>query len=315
MTFEIRKISDVGTAHPVVARLGVQCTDLIKWIDIEESKRNELTELYVRTLTDRLLRCHQFRDDLVAKINSTVEAQRAVQRDKRIREVPHIVGLQGIAEGFLYEAKNYLRDLLNLFRIGYGCKLTDASAITNLKGNGVSDLVSWAISTFGPGGDLTKLLRIEQEWVAEPVRMRNAVEHPGGLSGTLTLNNIRAVPNQPDSYIPPTWARTGRPDGYIVEDMDACLDNMLTVAEDLLVCVVMDKSKAKNLITVLEIPVQDRDPACPIRFRIGPSQEILARLPQQEPPPAPKNNARKLSNKQLLRQQDRAWREKKKRES
>jgi hypothetical protein len=39
MDFEIRKISDVGVGHPVVARLGVQASDLITWIDIEDAKR------------------------------------------------------------------------------------------------------------------------------------------------------------------------------------------------------------------------------------------------------------------------------------
>jgi hypothetical protein len=206
MAFEIRKISDVGVSHPVVARLGVQASDLITWMDIEDVKRKEIVELYARTLKERLLRCHQFRDDLVSRINSSIETQQPPQNDNRIREVPHVIGLQGIAEGFLYEAKNYLRDLLNLFRIVYGCKLADASAFTNLKEDGDSELVTWAAATFGPDGDLTRLLITEQEWVAEPIRMRNAVEHPGGFSGTLTLNNIRIDPNQPDSYIPPTGA-------------------------------------------------------------------------------------------------------------
>jgi uncharacterized protein (DUF433 family) len=203
MAFEIRKINDVGVGHPVVARLGVQSSDLIPWIDIEDAKRKEIAELYVRTLTDRLLQCHRFRDDLVKRTNDAVKAVQP-QKDKRAREVPHVIGLQGIAEGFLYEAKNFLRDLLNLFRIVYSCKLTEASAFTNLKGDDDSELVSWAVSTFGPDHDLTKLLRTEQEWVAEPIRMRNAVEHPGGVSGKLTLGNIQVDPNQPDLYIPPT---------------------------------------------------------------------------------------------------------------
>jgi hypothetical protein len=317
MAFEIRKINDVGVGHPVVARLGVQASDLIAWIDIEDAKRKEIAELYARTLTERLLRCHQLRNDLVDRANEAVETVRSKspQNDKRIREVPHVIGLQGIAEGFLYEAKNYLRDLLNLFSIVYGCELTDASAFTNLKGDGDSEIVTWAASTFGLDGDLTKLLRTEQEWVAEPIRMRNAVEHPGGLSGTLILNNIRVDPNQPDSYIPPTWARTGRPDSNIVKDMEYGLDNMLTLAEDLLVGVVMDKSKSRKLITVLEIPSEDRDPKCPIRLRVGPSPEVFGQLPPQQPPPPVKNEGRRLSGKQLLRQRDRAWREKKKRES
>ena len=314
MDFEIRKISDVGVGHPVVARLEVQASELTPFLDIEDAKRKEIGELYAGTLTERLLRCHQLRNDLVSRTNAAVEAKQAPQKDKRIREVPNVIGLQGIAEGFLYEAKNYLRDVLNLFRIVYDCELTDTSAFTNLKGDGDSEIVSWAASTFGADGDLTKLLRTEQEWVAEPIRMRNAVEHPGGFSGNLTLNNIRVDPNQPTSYIPPTWVRTGRQDSNIVKDMDFGLDNMLTLAEDLLVGVVMDKSKSKKLITVFEIPSEDRDPKCPIRLRVGPSPEVLGQLPAQQPPPPVKYEGRQLSGKQLLRQQGRAWREKKKRE-
>jgi hypothetical protein len=171
MAFEIRKINNVGVGHPVVARLGVQASDLISWIDIEDAKRKEIAELFARTLTERLLRCHQFRNDLVNRANEAIEKVPPPQNDKRVREVPNVIGLQGIAEGFLYEAKNYLRDLLNLFRIGYGCELTDASAFANLKGDGDSEIVTWAASTFGPDGELTKLLRTEQEWVAEPIRM------------------------------------------------------------------------------------------------------------------------------------------------
>jgi hypothetical protein len=277
MPFEIRKISDVGTRHPVVARLGVQASELIKWIDIEDDKRRETVGLFARTLTERLLRCHQFRDDLVNRINASVEGKQPIQSENRIQEVPQVIGLKGIAEGFLYETKNYLRDLIDLFRITYGCKLTDASAFTNLKGVGDSEIVTWAASTFGQDSDLTKLLRTEQAWVAEPIRMRNAVEHPGGFSGTLTLHNIRIDPNKADSYIPPTWARTGRPDSSIVNDMDCCLDNMLTLAEDLLIGVMLDKSKSRNLIAVYEIPSEDRDPSCPIRLRVGLSPELLRR--------------------------------------
>jgi hypothetical protein len=314
MAFEIRKINDVGVGHPVVARLGLQAVELIKWTDIEDTKRKEITELYVHTLTDRLLRCHQSRNDLVHRANEAIATVQPPQKDKRLRGVPHVIGLQAFAEGFLYEAKNYLRDLLNLFRIVYGCELTDASAFTNLKGDGDSKIANWAVATFGQDGDLTKLLRTEQEWVAELIRMRNALEHPGGLSGTLILNNLQTDPNKTGAYIPPTWGRTGRgrPDSNVVNDMDVGLDNMLTLAEDLLAGVVMDKSKSKKLITIVAIPAEDRDPKCPVRLRVELSPNVVGH-PQQLPSPV-KSEGHQLSGKQLLRQQDRAWREKKKRE-
>lgn len=285
MAFEIRKISDVGVSHPVVARLGLQASDLIKWIHIEDAKRKKILELYARTLIERLLRCHQFRDDLVKRANEASEAIKP-QSDRRIRDVPHVIGLQGLVEGFLHEAKNYLRDLLNLFRIVYGCELVEASAFTNLKGDGDSELVKWAVSTLGPDHSLTTLLRTEQEWVAEPIRMRNATEHPDGFSGTLVVNNIRINPNQPDTYIAPTWARTGCPESNIVGDMDCGLDNMLTLAEDLLAGVVMDKSGARNLIAIHEIANESRDPKCPVRLSVQPSASLPELPVEPSSPPA-----------------------------
>ena len=59
---------------------------------------------------------------------------------------------------------------------------------------------------------------------------------------------------------------------------------MLTLAEDLLVAVVMDKSKSKQLITIVEIPSENRDPKCPIRLRVDPSSEVVRQMPLRQPP-------------------------------
>jgi hypothetical protein len=149
MDLEIRKISDFGTSHVVVARLGVQSSDFINWLEIEKPARDAVTHLYVYTLTQRLLRCHDYHNGLIQRINSAFENM-APRNSPRVREVPHVIGLDGLAEGFLYEAKNYLRDLLALFQIVYGCGLKDASAFTNLKTNGDSDVVKWAAMPLGP---------------------------------------------------------------------------------------------------------------------------------------------------------------------
>jgi len=195
----------------------------------------------------------------------------------RIREVPHIVGLQGIAEGFLYEAKNYLRDLLEIFAIAFGCKLRDASALADLKGEGDSALVKWATATFGQDDSLTQMLRTEQPWVGSLIRMRNAVEHPAGLSGTLIINNIRSRTGERARYIPPTWKITGGPEGPILEEMGIGLDNMLTLGEDLLVETVRHKPVSEH-VDFYEIPIEERRPECPTRIQIGPSRDLMAKI-------------------------------------
>ena len=133
------------------------------------------------------------------------------QQDQRIREVPHVIDLEKIAEGFLYDAKNYLRDLLKLFQIVYDCNLKDASAFADMKQTGESEIVKWAEFKFGKDDKLTKLLHTETAWTTESIRMRNAVEHPGEKSGTLAILNIRLTEDQA-KFIPPTWQRTGCPE-------------------------------------------------------------------------------------------------------
>jgi aspartyl-tRNA(Asn)/glutamyl-tRNA(Gln) amidotransferase subunit B len=273
MAFEIKQISDVGAAHPVVARLGPQAAELINWLDIDKAKQEQISHLYVVTLTQRLVECFKAHDSLVQKMAGSVE-KLPKEQNPQIRQVPQVIGLQKIAEGFLYDCKNFLRDLLGLFRIAYDCNLNEASAFAD-KGEGESEIVKWAKAKFGEDHNITKLLKTEHVWT-EFIRMRNAVEHPGGKSGSLVIQNVRASPD-PNRYIPPTWKRTGCPDSNIVKDMNVGVDNMLTLAEDLLALVVLDKAKFKQ-IAIENIPVELRDSKCPIRLKIGLSSEVYGKI-------------------------------------
>jgi hypothetical protein len=146
MPFEFREISDVGSNHPVVARLAAQTAEVLKWMNVEKGAKDAIGALYVHKLTSRLLRCHKIRDDLVAKVKEGLREHEP--HDKaRSRNAPHVIGLQEAVEDFLYQAKNYLRDLLILFETVYGCPLKEASAFADLKAKGDSDLLKWALAT------------------------------------------------------------------------------------------------------------------------------------------------------------------------
>jgi aspartyl-tRNA(Asn)/glutamyl-tRNA(Gln) amidotransferase subunit B len=201
----------------------------------------------------------------------------------QISEVPHVIGLQKLAEGFLYEAKNYLRDLLKFFNILYECDLNEASAFGDLKGEGESKLSKWARQRFGDDHRLTKLLQTEQKWTTELIRNRNAVEQPGDKSGTLTIENIRSIPNS-TSFIRPTWALSKRPAGDIVRDMGIGIDNMLGIAEDLLAAAVLEAVTPLGL-TIRETPEEQRDQKCPVRLQVVREQEQFQapNSPSQKP--------------------------------
>ncbi|MCK1367797.1 hypothetical protein [Bradyrhizobium sp. 62] len=266
MTFEFRKTADVGARHHVVARLGVQTSELVQWFPPGEDK-DRILSLYLETLMQRLLDCHQFKDSLSEKLIAC-NSDWSTQKVDRLRLIPHVAGLVGIAESFLYASKNYLRDLLRLFEILYSCHLKDASTFADLKGKGDSDLVKWSTATFGADDQITVLLRTEQEWTAKFIRMRNAVEHPGGYSGNLIIHNIVVHPTEPGMLIPPAWELGESQHSDILNDMTVGLDNLLTLAEDLLADAVVRKAPFRNL-RICQRPADERDPSCPVRLYVG----------------------------------------------
>jgi len=280
VSFEIRKISDVGVSHPVVARLSVQMSELLGWAGLEKAKQDAVSGLYVHTLTTRLLRCHKSRDEIARLINESVNSIMR-QNDPRIREVPHVIGLDGLVEQYLYEAKNYIRDLLQIFEIVYGCDLKDASAFGDMKNEGEGGFVEWSTKQFGADNGLTAMVKNDQKWITEIVRSRNAVEHPGGHSGTLTIQNVRVHPEKPGCYISPTWQRTGNAETDILKDMDCGLDNLLTFGEDLLVEVIR-RGERVNMIAFYQIPIEERNPECPVRIRVDLSAEMLEKFPRKK---------------------------------
>ena len=214
MNFIITKISNHGVSHPFVARLSVQTSELIKWADLSKEDKQALSALYMTTLQSRLLKCYDILCRLrQALLESAASVENEHKQDERIRALPYVVGLEGEVESFLYETKNYLRDLLNLFRIFFGFNKIAASQFYDPKGNGESKLTAWSRKKFGSEDNLTKLLQSEQAWVEQTVRMRDAVEHPGGWSGTLTIHNVRL---HPQGFIPPSWSRTGCPESDIL---------------------------------------------------------------------------------------------------
>ena len=103
------------------------------------------------TLQPRLLKCYE----ILCRLRKALEESAASveneqkQTDGRIRAMPHVVGLQGEVESFLYETKNYLRDLLSLFRIFFGFSKMAASQFYDVKGNGESQVAAWSRKSCG----------------------------------------------------------------------------------------------------------------------------------------------------------------------
>jgi hypothetical protein len=211
MPIVIQRTSDYGTEHPVFARLAVQTAELVKFSTLDKRGEEAVLNLYINTLKPRLLKCYEIRDRLKGKLErSCEEAAVANSRNKSVSVVPAVTGLEGEVESFCYEVKNFLRNLLTVFNVFFGCKFDEAKAWIRPKKGGDSALVDWATAEFGLGDELTKVIASEQEWCSEWIQIRNAFEHPGKDSGTVMIHNIRLFP---EGLKLPTWSRAGGPEG------------------------------------------------------------------------------------------------------
>ena len=263
-TFVIQKISNHGPSNPIVARLVVQSKDLIQWLNAPDDVRQKILKLYI-DLHYRLLNCYEVQQRLLAAKDATIESAKAAWNES-MESTPYVIGLEGEAENFLLSAKRYLRELVFLLNTLFDAQLpTEASIFWNPKG-GESKLGEWAKKKFGTSHDTAQMFASEAEWVSEIVQKRNAVEHPGGKSGTLIVKNYQRLA---EGFCPPLWARDGSnstPPTDVYNDIQTAMDNLLTLTEDILIEASRNDPSFPQILFV-EIPDEQRDTAVPVRIK------------------------------------------------
>ncbi len=263
--FEIQKISNHGVGNPIVARLAIQSNDLLQWLNVDQVKREEIM-LHYMELMRRLLACFDIESRLISAKAETVEYSEKIWKEGK-RTTPHVVSLQDEVENFLFASKVYLREVARLLNLLFEAELPcDSRIFWNPKGQ-KSEVVVWAEDTFGSDHGTTTMLASEADWISELARKRNAVEHPGGKSGTLRVKNFERLSG--GGIRPPVWSRDDENEGQptdIYKDIAVLMDNMLTVSEDVLVDAIRANPSFPQILIRI-IHEQDRDKSCPVRLR------------------------------------------------
>jgi hypothetical protein len=152
MPFTISKTFDYGSANPILARLVLQVHEIVECCDVESEVSEGILDLCMKYLAPELLRCWEIRDRYEAEFQRQIEFCKNQVPNPQMIKLPCITTLDQECHNFLYEAKNFLRDLMQLFNFLYGTK-------------------------FAPDVD-----RI--------ITYRNAIEHPKGYAGPLEIRNF-----------------------------------------------------------------------------------------------------------------------------
>jgi hypothetical protein len=284
MPFVISKFLEHGTSNPIVARLSLQTMRILDQCKSAQEKREKITEIYVHSLQKKLIRCWEIEERFRSEFKSAVESYRPPPSGSQFVQIPQIPRLDEECHNFLYEMKNYVRDLLNVFNRLYGTDFKEASEFFRAK-QGSKSLIEFAASAFGRDNPKTKFLEEAVEEVKRVVKFRNAVEHPGGYSGELRIINFV---REPDGRIwEPTWflekdgARVTDPSA-IRADMERALHNFLVLGESVVVSWAADNLKAGEWMQVAVVPEERRDPSCPIKYVVTASRKLEEALQRAE---------------------------------
>lgn len=276
MPFVITRTSNVGTTHPTVARLMLQTSSILDAAGLTKAQKDELATIYYKDLQPVLLECWNIRDSLAAEAVECLKNCEVDAKDRRVIRMRSVNQLEQRAENFLYQAKNFMRNTLRVWNWFYGTDFADASAYILVKKETQSKLEQWALKEFGSDDRRTGLIQSEQQWAAPLIRMRNALEHPGGFSGTVHMENI-AFDGQ--SFKSPTWRRNDEQPWTMIGGMTSWLDCMLEMGEDILA--VNIEPRLLPMCMIYEIPLAERDPIQPARLRVGMTPEFEAKIAER----------------------------------
>ncbi len=260
---QFRKISDYGVSNPIVARLSVQTNDLCRLFFMDEKLVQAAFDIYGFKVQPRLLECYRVHQELEAelvKIDQEMTKQGLRSRPcASLSEIPSIPRLQALCESFLYSSKASLREVVAVFGVFFG-KVFNSPRF--------DEIAEWAAQEFGKDHELTRMLTEDHDlWIRKLVTFRNAIEHPGGKLDKLHIHDIELVPfGEGCKLAEPCWAYGSEPPRPVSPDMEAATDNILTLAEDLLI-VLLKTRYPDSPIGFVQIPEEQRNPKIPVRIR------------------------------------------------
>lgn len=254
----------------------VQVSELLKNTSFNESAREAILKASFDASL-RLIRCGDIQNKIMTECDKSEREYRPSKNPQAVT-IPHIVGLQHDAESFLYEAKNFIRDITAIINGAFATAFDQASQFCNLRNTGDAEVTRWAEQQFGPDNPLTKFFRLHQRWIGEVVQMRNAVEHPQGHSGVLHIRNYELMSDS--SIRRPVWYRNNDPPSPMVDEMAGLCDQMLELADEL-VALIVQRHLASPILQLYVIPEEQRNPACPMSFTIRLTEEAARQFERQ----------------------------------
>lgn len=260
-----QKHSNYGSSTPVVARTVLQGREVLQFIGRAETEKESALSVLLE-LQRHLLKCVEIRDDLASEVAKG--QSEFLEGGMATRSIQHIVSpgvgdLHSKAESFLQSAKLAIAATGNLiapfYEHEYGYKY--------------NKICLWADKEFGIDDAFSTVLRSWKPFVGRIVNMRNCVEHPKSGPGARLIVANFTLANRSATFglVDPAWGLTGESPHPILPSFETIIEQTICLGENVLAGIFY-KLRASVLVVLEEIPLDQRDEACPKRLRVSVQQ-------------------------------------------
>ena len=187
MAFLMTTVMERGTGEPEIARFLLQTAKLLEHTTLTKLQKEDAFKVTFGALK-YLLQCKDIHSR-ISRDMQAIESEEKLKELEKNKEIPAVMNLERDCEIFLYAAKNFFRDIAMILNCSFGTSFENAIELAVRKNGKDGNVVAWARDKFGEQHPFFKFLESNQQIVLEICQMRNAVEHPGGASGTLEVKN------------------------------------------------------------------------------------------------------------------------------
>ena len=262
LMIKIQKHSNYGTSTPAVARTIIQGHELLSFFQVGETQKESCIAVLM-DLKRHLLGCIAISEQIQTQVEQAKKEfnEQGLQFQSKGRAVtlPTVVDLHSQAESFLQSSKLALADTARLVVPFFGGN----------QDHRFHKLAAWSAKEFGHADLLTQAAFSWEPWVKLIVDMRNAVDHPqDGPKGKLVVHNFQfsGTQNEP-SLLDPAWSLTQEPGRALLPEMAAIVEGCIELGEEILVALFY-KFTPNMPLKVVEVALEERDPAKPVRLRV-----------------------------------------------
>lgn len=254
MPFYFTKISNVGTSNPIVARLSCGFQDIIKLARLPKEDRQKITDS-IFDISEALLEAENCAQQVITEIKGI---EKRITREsiknttyRHPEAIESVLSLNRVRD-FLKYSKSAFRKLGRIISISFKISNNEhrfENTKEELRKNKVND--TFIFDIFSHYKPLYQKI----------MKLRNDDEHDKDIDEFLfnykiKMNNNFYYLERPHLY-----------DGTNIYDfLKKSSSLLLSFCEDIVVACLVDH--LPEVVEIIEVPLQDRDPKCPKRFRV-----------------------------------------------